>query len=60
MLYEHPSPPTGLATQGALLYDGLRDVGVECARAHLAANLEKEWLYHRFRPDVAIGVGYWG
>ena len=60
MMYEYPSPPAGLATQGALLYRGLREIGVECAPVHLAGNLEKEWMYRCFQPDVAIGVGYWG
>lgn len=60
MMYEFPPPPAGLATQGALLYSGLQEIGVECAPVHLSGNLEKEWLYRCFRPDVAIGVGYWG
>ena len=59
-MYEFPPPPAGLATQGALLYSGLQEIGVECAPVHLSGNLEKEWLYRCFRPDVAIGVGYWG
>ncbi|MCL5104614.1 MAG: glycosyltransferase family 4 protein [Armatimonadetes bacterium] len=60
MMYEYPSPPAGLATQGALLYRGLQEIGVECAPVHLAGDLEKQWLYRCFKPDVAIGVGYWG
>lgn len=60
MMYEYPSPPAGLATQGALLFAGLQELGIECARVHLSGDLEKEWIYRRFQPDVAIGVGYWG
>ena len=60
MMYEFPPPPAGLATQGALLHGGLQEIGVECAAVHLSGNLEKEWMYRCFRPDVAIGVGYWG
>lgn len=60
MMFEHPAPPAGLATQGDLLYRGLRENGVECAPVHLLGTLEKEWIYRCFKPDVAIGVGYWG
>lgn len=60
MMYEFPAPPAGLATQGALLCRGLQEIGVEVESVHLSGNLEKEWLYKCFRPDVAIGVGYWG
>lgn len=60
MLYEYPPPPAGLATQGDLLYRGLREIGVDCHPAHRTADLEKEWLYRNYKPDVVIGVGWWG
>ena len=60
LLYEYPPPPAGLATQGHLLYRGLRELGLDCMPAHLTGSLQKEWLYQWFKPDVAIGVGYWG
>ncbi len=60
MLYEYPPTPSGLATQGDLLYRGLTHVGVEVQPVHLEANQEKEWYYRWFRPDVVVGVGYWG
>lgn len=60
MMYEFPPPPAGLATQGALLHRGLQEIGVECAAVHLTGNLEKEWMYRVFQPDVAIGIGFWG
>ena len=28
--------------------------------AHFESSLEKEWIYRWFRPDVVVGVGYWG
>ncbi len=59
-LYEYPPSPSGLATQGDLLYQGLRQLGVEVQPVHLEANQEKEWYYRWFRPDVVVGVGYWG
>lgn len=60
MLYEYPPPPAGLATQGDLLYRGLSEIGVDVLPAHWSGNLQKEWLYKTFEPDLAIGVGYWG
>lgn len=60
MLYEYPAPPAGLATQGELLYRGLRDIGIEVRPVNRTARLEKEWLYEHFQPDVAIGIGWWG
>ena len=60
LLYEYPPPPAGLATQGHLLYRGLREIGVDCFPAHHSGNLQKEWIYRCQKPDVAIGVGFWG
>lgn len=60
LLYEYPPPPAGLATQGHLLYRGLSELGLECMPVHLTSGLQKEWLYEWFKPDVAIGVGFWG
>ena len=60
ILYEYPPPPAGLATQGDLLYHGLQEIGEDALPAHWAGNLHKEWLYHYYKPDVAIGIGYWG
>jgi starch synthase len=59
-LYEYPPVPGGLATQGDLLYRGLRELGVEVTPVDWAANQEKEWYYRWYAPDVAVGVGYWG
>ena len=60
LLYEYPPPPAGLATQGQLLYQGLLDVGVDARAVNLSSPEEKAWYYHWFKPDVALGVGYWG
>jgi len=60
VLYEYPPPPAGLATQGDLLYRGLREIGIDCVPAHLTGDLQKEWVYRSERPDVVIGVGWWG
>lgn len=60
ILYDYPPPPSGLATQGDLLYQGLLDIGVEACAAHFESALEKEWYYRWFKPDVVVGIGYWG
>ena len=60
LLYEYPPLPAGLATQGDLLYRGLRELGIETQAAHWESAQEKEWHYRWFAPDVVIGVGYWG
>lgn len=60
LLYDYPPPPAGLATQGDLMYRGLREIGVEAHAAHFESPQEKEWYYRWFQPDVVLGVGYWG
>jgi starch synthase len=60
VLYDYPPPPGGLATQGDLLYRGLRELGIDAHAAHYSSAQEKEWYYHWFKPDVVVGVGYWG
>ena len=60
MLYEYPPPPAGLATQGDLLYRGLTKLGIECVPVPQTGKLQKEWAYKHYRPDLVIGVGFWG
>jgi alpha-maltose-1-phosphate synthase len=60
VLYEYPPNPGGLATQGDLLYRGLRELGVEVQRVHLETAAEKEWQYRWFEPDMVVGIGFWG
>ena len=60
VMYDYPPSPGGLATQGDLLYRGLLDLGVDVRAVHFESAQEKEWYYRWFKPDVAVGVGYWG
>lgn len=60
VLYSYPPAPGGLATQGDLLYRGLLEMGVDARAAHLKSDLEKEWYYRWYQPDVVVGVGFWG
>jgi starch synthase len=60
VLYDYPPPPAGLATQGDLLFRGLREIGVDAHAVNFESPQEKEWYYRWFEPDVVVGVGYWG
>lgn len=60
VLYDYPPSPGGLATQGDLLYRGLKELGVDVEPAPFESPQEKEWYYRWFEPDVVVGVGYWG
>ena len=59
-MYDYPPAPGGLATQGDLLYRGLLEMGIDARAVHFESAQEKEWYYQWFKPDVAVGVGYWG
>ncbi|HUT58819.1 MAG TPA: glycosyltransferase family 4 protein [Phycisphaerae bacterium] len=60
VLYDFPPSPGGLATQGDLLFRGLRELGVDAHAVNFESAQEKEWYYRWFVPDVVVGVGYWG
>lgn len=60
VLCEYPSMPAGLSTQADLFIRGLEQIGVDVRAVHTEAYHEKEWYYRWFRPDVVVGVGYWG
>ncbi|HUW20539.1 MAG TPA: glycosyltransferase family 4 protein [Sedimentisphaerales bacterium] len=59
VLYDYPPSVGGIATQGALLYRGLCELGIEAHSVHFESAQEKEWYYRWFEPDVVVGVGYW-
>jgi len=60
VMYDYPPSPAGLATQGDLLFRGLKEIGVDVHPVNAESAQEKEWYYRWFEPDVVIGVGYWG
>jgi glycosyltransferase involved in cell wall biosynthesis len=60
VLYDYPASPGGLATQGDLLYRGLKELGVDVYPVNSESAQEKEWYYRWFQPDVVVGIGYWG
>lgn len=60
VLYDYPPSPGGLATQGDLLYRGLKEMGVDVYAVNFESPQEKEWYYRWFKPDAVVGIGYWG
>jgi len=60
VLYAYPPEPDGLSIQGHLLYKGLKEAGYNALPCNPNGDLQKEFYYKFFKPDVAFGIGYWG
>ncbi len=60
LLYPYPPEPDGQSLQGYYLMKGLQELGHEVMPCDHENNLEKIWAYKHFKPDVSIGVGFWG
>ncbi|MCL5960377.1 MAG: glycosyltransferase family 4 protein [Chloroflexi bacterium] len=60
LLYDYPYNAGSFSVQGDTLYRGMLENGEKCVACNLHDDREKERLYRDFRPDVAIGVGWWG
>jgi len=60
VMYDYPPTPAGLSTQGELLRQGLCACDVDVHGVHFESPQEKEWYYRWFKPDVVVGVGFWG
>ncbi len=60
VLYPHPVEPDGVSLQGHYLIKGLRELGVEVMPCDRGNSLEKLYVYKSFKPDVVIGLGFWG
>ncbi len=59
LLYPHPPEPDGQSLQGVSLMQGLKENGYDVIVCDRADSIQKEWAYRSFKPDVAIGIGYW-
>jgi alpha-maltose-1-phosphate synthase len=60
LLYPYPPEPDGVSLQGHMLYKGLLDAGAEVVPCHFNDSLQKEFYLRHFKPDVCIGLGFWG
>ena len=60
VLYPFPAELDGVSIQGDFLYRGLKENGYDAVACDRTAGFEKELLYKVFKPDFAIGVGFWG
>jgi glycosyltransferase involved in cell wall biosynthesis len=60
ILYAYPPESDGLSLQGDMLYRGMKENGEAVMPCHVSGELQKDWIYKHFKPDVAIGVGFWG
>lgn len=36
------------------------EMGVDTCAVHSESAQEKEWYYRWFKPDIVVGIGYWG
>ncbi|MFH1548192.1 MAG: glycosyltransferase family 4 protein, partial [Candidatus Omnitrophota bacterium] len=39
---------------------GLEEMGVDVHSVNFESAQEKEWYYRWFKPDIVVGIGYWG
>ncbi len=60
LLYPYPLEPDGLSLQGHYLAKGLEENGVEVISCDRNDDERKIKLYNEFKPDVVLGVGFWG
>jgi alpha-maltose-1-phosphate synthase len=60
LLYPYPVEPDGQSLQGEYLRKGLEELGVEVMPCNRDDSLQKLWCYKSFKPDLVIGIGYWG
>jgi|SRR3989344_899639 len=60
VLYPYPVEPDGQSIQGDMLYKGLLHHGVNAIPCHFKESIQKEFYLRHFKPDVSIGIGFWG
>ncbi|MCR4369458.1 MAG: glycosyltransferase [archaeon] len=60
VLYPFPAELDGVSLQGDFLFRGLKGHGYRAYACDRAAGFEKDAIYRIYKPDFAIGVGYWG
>ncbi|MFH1710835.1 MAG: glycosyltransferase family 4 protein [Nanoarchaeota archaeon] len=60
VLFPYPVEADGQSLQGYYLLKGLQYHGVDAVPCHFNESIQKEFYLRHFKPDVAIGIGFWG
>lgn len=60
VLYPYPVEADGVSLQGHALYNGFLNAGVNAVPCHFQDNIQKEYYLRHFKPDIALGIGFWG
>ena len=60
VLYPYPVENDGVSLQGFYMAKGLRELGWDVKECDRDADDKKQELYHEFKPDIVLGVGFWG
>jgi len=59
VMHPYPLESDGQSLQGDYLFRGLKEIGEEVMQCDRGNSFHKTWVYEHFKPDVAIGVGFW-
>jgi len=60
IFYAYPPEPDGQSLQGHMLYQGILKQGINVIPCHFQDGIQKQFYLKHFKPDFAIGVGFWG
>jgi len=60
LMFPYPVESDGQSLQGYYLLQGLKYHGVDVVPCHFNNSIQKEYYLRHFKPDVAIGIGFWG
>jgi glycosyltransferase involved in cell wall biosynthesis len=60
LLYPYPVESDGVSLQGYYLSLGLKNLGVDVISCHYKESVQKEFYLRHWKPDVVIGIGFWG
>jgi alpha-maltose-1-phosphate synthase len=60
VLFPYPVESDGVSLQGNNLYKGLLNLGIDAVPCHHQESIQKEFYLRHFKPDIAIGIGWWG
>ncbi len=60
VLYPYPMEYDGQSLQGHYLLKGLKENGVSAIACGRYNRTDKKVFYEKYKPDVVIGIGFWG